>query len=171
MICFKCQEFSGLDKKRLLREAAKKVLEAIIKGHAIRNPAKLTNFTLLTFSDLKAHKYLYWMAQPALSMNSSAYHGVIQPLDAQLYSKSSPSSGLFVIYNYLIQVLFAAPDQTITSESLTAEQVAQSAASLQEDGIDPADLLPGEPDKINLLQARTSPPSFPSIFALKVSTQ
>lgn len=42
------------------------VWQAIVSGEADTCPMKLVNFTVLTYADLKKHKFYYWFSFPAL---------------------------------------------------------------------------------------------------------
>ena len=50
----------------MLRKASINLLSDIISGTAIENPDKLLTFLLLTYSDLKAYRFTYWMGVPAI---------------------------------------------------------------------------------------------------------
>lgn len=64
----KIEEFSALDKKKLIVEEAETILCAIVNGQAIENPRLLNQFALITFADLKTYKFVFWFAQPTLTL-------------------------------------------------------------------------------------------------------
>ena len=63
------EDFKEWDKAKLLEEAARRVWEDIESGRALAEPERLLRFLLLTFADLKSHKYYYWFAFPAFAVN------------------------------------------------------------------------------------------------------
>lgn len=56
------------DKRELLKEAGRRIAEDIASGAALAEPERLLRFLLLTFADLKTHKYYYWFAFPAFAI-------------------------------------------------------------------------------------------------------
>ncbi|XP_061744113.1 ubiquitin-like modifier-activating enzyme ATG7 [Nerophis ophidion] len=58
--------FKGTDKKALLENESKELWNAILSGEALRDPAVLCRFILLTFADLKKYHFYYWFCFPAL---------------------------------------------------------------------------------------------------------
>ncbi|CAO3677279.1 unnamed protein product [Umbelopsis ramanniana] len=60
------EDFKNADKKAILNTASEKVWQAIVSGEADTCPMKLVNFTVLTYADLKKHKFYYWFSFPAL---------------------------------------------------------------------------------------------------------
>jgi Ubiquitin-like modifier-activating enzyme ATG7 N-terminus len=46
------------------------VWQAIVSGTADTCPMQLVNFTILTYADLKKHKFYYWFCFPALLSSS-----------------------------------------------------------------------------------------------------
>eukprot|EP01027_Heterolobosea_sp_BB2_P003931 GEZU01005915.1.p1 GENE.GEZU01005915.1~~GEZU01005915.1.p1 ORF type:complete len:308 (+),score=70.63 GEZU01005915.1:92-1015(+) len=65
--CNTIEDFKNLDKNKLLREIAQELYNDIKSGEVIQNPSKLCRFVVLTFADLKAHKFYYWFAFPTIA--------------------------------------------------------------------------------------------------------
>ena len=63
------EDFKEWDKAELLVAAGKQLADEIASGAALRQPEVLMRFILLTFADLKTHKFYYWFAFPALAIN------------------------------------------------------------------------------------------------------
>lgn len=68
---FPLQDFGRLDKKQILTDCGSSVLDCIVSGEAIANPALLHNFQLITFADLKSYKFVFWFGMPAVSTAQS----------------------------------------------------------------------------------------------------
>ena len=66
------EDFKEWDKAKLLEEAARTIADDIASGAALREPQRLLRFLLLTFADLKTHKFYYWFAFPAFALTSTA---------------------------------------------------------------------------------------------------
>lgn len=64
----KIEEFSALDKKKLIVDEAETILAVIVSGQAIHDPRRLNQFALITFADLKTYKFVFWFAQPTLTL-------------------------------------------------------------------------------------------------------
>ena len=62
------EDFKEWDKAELLVAAGKQLADEIASGAALRQPEVLMRFILLTFADLKTHKFYYWFAFPAFSL-------------------------------------------------------------------------------------------------------
>ncbi|QPG73366.1 Autophagy protein 7 [Brettanomyces nanus] len=60
------EDFKKLDKKTLLRKAADYIDIAIRNKSVLRDPSLLSQFFVLSFSDLKKYKFYYWFAFPLL---------------------------------------------------------------------------------------------------------
>lgn len=57
------------DKTKMLEEAGQRIADDIASGAALAEPERLLRFLLLTFADLKTHKYYYWFGFPAFSLS------------------------------------------------------------------------------------------------------
>ncbi|KAI9287037.1 hypothetical protein BC943DRAFT_320536 [Umbelopsis sp. AD052] len=64
------EDFKNADKKAILNIASDKVWQAIVSGESDTCPMQLVNFTILTYADLKKHKFYYWFSFPALLPSS-----------------------------------------------------------------------------------------------------
>jgi hypothetical protein len=60
------EDFKNVDKQALLDSSAACVWDAITTLAAVRDPSLLQRFVVLTFADLKAYRFTYWCAAPAL---------------------------------------------------------------------------------------------------------
>ena len=61
------EEFKTADKKALLAAEALKIWDGVASGEAAAaGSTQLARFVLLTFADLKTHKFLYWFGFPGL---------------------------------------------------------------------------------------------------------
>ena len=63
------EDFKEWDKAAMLQEGARRIADDIVSGAAVREPERLLRFLLLTFADLKTHKFWYWFAFPALAIS------------------------------------------------------------------------------------------------------
>ena len=63
------EDFKEWDKAELLRKAAAAIWQDMCSGAALAEPHRLCRFLLLTFADLKTHKYYYWFAFPAFALD------------------------------------------------------------------------------------------------------
>lgn len=62
------QEFKNIDKRRVLRECAwQNLWLSIHSGQWLQRPSVLASFMLLSFADLKSHRFVYWFAWPAIT--------------------------------------------------------------------------------------------------------
>ena len=62
----KIESFKKLDKKQLLHENSTKIVNDIKSKQCIKNPSLLYRFFIISFADLKKHKYVYWCCYPAI---------------------------------------------------------------------------------------------------------
>eukprot|EP00485_Elphidium_margaritaceum_P013155 CAMPEP_0202694716 /NCGR_PEP_ID=MMETSP1385-20130828/8507_1 /ASSEMBLY_ACC=CAM_ASM_000861 /TAXON_ID=933848 /ORGANISM="Elphidium margaritaceum" /LENGTH=258 /DNA_ID=CAMNT_0049350615 /DNA_START=21 /DNA_END=793 /DNA_ORIENTATION=+ len=62
----KIESFKQLDKKQLLREQAMQIVHDITSNACIENPSLLYRFFIISFADLKKHRYIYWCCFPAI---------------------------------------------------------------------------------------------------------
>lgn len=74
----------------------------MVKGHAIRNPTLLNQFSLLSFADLKTYKFVYWYAQPALSLVSTVTGSVQRPSSE---TQSFSQEVLHTAYKFLARLV------------------------------------------------------------------
>ena len=82
------EDFKEWDKAELLVAAGKKLADEIASGAALRQPEVLMRFILLTFADLKTHKFYYWFAFPAFSLEPPTLLAAGAALDFNLTSAS-----------------------------------------------------------------------------------
>ena len=61
-------DFKEWDKHALIERAAAEIWADVASGGAWADPAGLGRFLLLTFADLKTHKFYYWFAFPAFAL-------------------------------------------------------------------------------------------------------
>ena len=62
------EDFKDWDKKAMMQTSGQKIADDIASGLAVHEPERLLRFLLLTFADLKTHKFYYWFAFPAFAM-------------------------------------------------------------------------------------------------------
>jgi ubiquitin-like modifier-activating enzyme ATG7 len=60
------EDFKKMDRKAILFQYGKLILEDIRSGRSSSKPSLLCRFILTTFADLKSHKFHYWFAFPVL---------------------------------------------------------------------------------------------------------
>ena len=60
------QEFKKADKRIYFYRVVDAIWQAILSDQAANDPSVLNQFLLLTYADLKAYRYYYWFAFPAL---------------------------------------------------------------------------------------------------------
>lgn len=63
------EDFKEFDKTALLETAAQRIWDDISSGAALAEPERLLRFLVLTFADLKTHRYYYWFAFPAFAIS------------------------------------------------------------------------------------------------------
>ena len=78
------EDFKEWDKAKLLEDAGRRIADDIASGAVLDQPERLLRFLLLTFADLKTHKYYYWFASPAFAFNPPPTAPPPQPLSAVL---------------------------------------------------------------------------------------
>ena len=74
-------DFKEWDKTALLQRVAGAIWEDIHSGAALAQPERLLRFLLLTFADLKTHKYYYWFAFPAFATAPPVLRAPPRPMD------------------------------------------------------------------------------------------
>ena len=62
----KIESFKKLDKKQLLHENAMQIVNDIRNKKCIEDPSLLYRFFIISFADLKKHKYVYWCCYPTI---------------------------------------------------------------------------------------------------------
>ncbi|XP_047125819.1 ubiquitin-like modifier-activating enzyme ATG7 isoform X1 [Hydra vulgaris] len=76
------EDFKACDKKALLKDVAKQIIEDIKSGVAFENTSLLNRFLVLTFADLKRYDFYYWFAFPALNIKEHINIVSINPITA-----------------------------------------------------------------------------------------
>ncbi len=87
------ESFKSADKQAVFKDASTILLEDIVSGRALQDPSRLNHALLLTFADLKTHKYTYLFAFPAANPTGFAVN--IHPyrsIQASAAASSSSSS-------------------------------------------------------------------------------
>ncbi|KAH8556407.1 hypothetical protein BGW37DRAFT_536498 [Umbelopsis sp. PMI_123] len=64
------EDFKTTDKNMILKRAAENIWQSIISGEVDTQPMQFAHFTVLTYADLKKHKFYYWFSFPALLPSS-----------------------------------------------------------------------------------------------------
>eukprot|EP01083_Nonionella_stella_P080554 221426_1 len=86
------EQFKRLDKSRLIKEAGQQIWNGIISGKAVNNPHLLSPFILLTFADLKQHRYYYWFAFPAIAPQSARVCACAPSLISGVFDEATVNS-------------------------------------------------------------------------------
>ncbi|KAK3945957.1 hypothetical protein QBC46DRAFT_370413 [Diplogelasinospora grovesii] len=60
------EEFKSTDKNAMLKNAGRQIWDAIQDGTIYSVPSLLSSFNILSYADLKKHRFTYWFAFPAL---------------------------------------------------------------------------------------------------------
>lgn len=60
------EDFKNLDKRKLLDDVVANLQSAIDEGAIEENPAQLVPFRIISYADLKRHKFLYWFCFPSI---------------------------------------------------------------------------------------------------------
>jgi len=60
------QRFNNVQHQILLEQYGTRLLQDIKSGIAVQQPSRLNQFIMLTFADLKSHKFQYWFAFPVI---------------------------------------------------------------------------------------------------------
>ncbi len=58
------EDFGRCDKKALIATLGQTLIDSLISGAAISDPSLLRVFSLLSFADLKAYKFVFWLVAP-----------------------------------------------------------------------------------------------------------
>mmetsp|Transcript_10415 Transcript_10415/g.20669 ORF Transcript_10415/g.20669 Transcript_10415/m.20669 type:complete len:691 (+) Transcript_10415:3-2075(+) len=83
------EEFKAFDKRGLIKAEGDILWKDITSGKCTSDPSLLNRFLLLTFANLKTHRYYYWFAFPALaSQNVVITSDPPKPVDQALPPKS-----------------------------------------------------------------------------------
>ncbi|GAB5372948.1 hypothetical protein AAMO2058_001708100 [Amorphochlora amoebiformis] len=69
------EDFKAFDKRKIIQDAGSALLEDIKSGACTTEPSKLNKYLLLTYANLKTHRYVYWFAFPALCLGDILLHG------------------------------------------------------------------------------------------------
>lgn len=78
------EDFKDWDKAALLRQVAGTIWKDVCSGRALAEPHRLSRFLLLTFADLKTHRFYYWFAFPAFAITPPFRAKAPTPLPAVL---------------------------------------------------------------------------------------
>ncbi|GBG26781.1 Ubiquitin-like modifier-activating enzyme ATG7 [Hondaea fermentalgiana] len=68
------EDFKNLDKRKLLDDSGLELLNAIDAGQVEQDPARLVPFRVISYADLKRHKFIYWFCFPSISPTSAGLH-------------------------------------------------------------------------------------------------
>eukprot|EP01083_Nonionella_stella_P114354 338068_1 len=60
------ESFREMDKKQLLRKMSMRIVNDMSNGKYLADPSLLYRFFVISFADLKRHKYIYWLCFPAI---------------------------------------------------------------------------------------------------------
>lgn len=81
-------EFKKIDKKAILRKEALNIYSAIKKQSILVDPSILSQFSVLSFADLKKYKFFYWFAFPLLHASFTATPNVTFNERIKIYSEA-----------------------------------------------------------------------------------
>lgn len=126
----KIEEFQVFDKKQLIIQEGQRILGSMAKGDAIRNPSLLNQFALLSFADLKSYKFVFWFANPALSLKDGiTVQSPFSSLRGHGVSESTENDEfLRCAYNFMeactkngedIPLVFAIRDKSVHLDSIS----------------------------------------------------
>eukprot|EP01084_Bolivina_argentea_P249631 417986_1 len=95
----KIESFKQMDKKQLLHNISQKIINDILNKNYLSNPSLLYRFFIISFADLKKHKYIYWLCFPAIvpknfKITNNSIHKFID------YYKNKPSEKDKIISNF-----------------------------------------------------------------------
>ncbi|RMZ74931.1 hypothetical protein DV737_g5593, partial [Chaetothyriales sp. CBS 132003] len=65
------EDYRKVDYSATLKQAGRKIWDAINDGTILSSPSLLASFTVISFADLKKYRFHYWFAFPALVMEPS----------------------------------------------------------------------------------------------------
>lgn len=112
-------QFQEIDKKLLIDELGKNLIDSMINGEAVRDPSILLKFKVLSFADLKTYSFTYWVCIPAivplkpftfinapikvkeLSIGSGLLQSIYKSVTLSMYSQH-----IFVIMKDTNEILF-----------------------------------------------------------------
>lgn len=97
------ESFKAQDKISLLRSNGMKMLESIKNGEALKNPALLNTFLLLTYSDLKKYRFYYWFAFPAFCVPNVNINLLNYPTKLSEIFSYSQLQNLSKIYSSILE--------------------------------------------------------------------
>eukprot|EP01100_Stratorugosa_tubuloviscum_P014244 TRINITY_DN7494_c1_g2_i1.p1 TRINITY_DN7494_c1_g2~~TRINITY_DN7494_c1_g2_i1.p1 ORF type:complete len:695 (-),score=260.03 TRINITY_DN7494_c1_g2_i1:76-2112(-) len=130
--------FKELDKQQFLQDFAPELLKNIDSGEALENPSILNKFAILSFSDLKKYKFIYWFAFPALALEPTIT--ATGPFPPSNFFTSEQITSINNGYNQLLekhdQRLAAFLIKKINEQSCVVELIS-SFESLYSDGTQP----------------------------------
>ncbi len=72
-------EFKDMDRKSLLQSELQQLQTDIDSGAALQDPQILNRFVLVSFADLKTHRFMFWFAFPALVSTNLTYVHLMPP--------------------------------------------------------------------------------------------
>ncbi len=81
-------EFKKIDKKAFLRNKALDIYSAIERKDVLRDPSILSQFSVISFADLKKYKFFYWFAFPLLHASFKTEKIHITNEDSRRYKKA-----------------------------------------------------------------------------------
>lgn len=102
----KPEDFKALDKKQLLLKVSQRILKDIESGNAIKNPSLLQRFYMISFADLKKHKYLYWLCFPAIvpsNFQMTEYEKPVLIQNCKLFNNDHSRTSLYSAFSKFYQ--------------------------------------------------------------------
>eukprot|EP00759_Apiculatamorpha_spiralis_P035391 PhF_6_TR36177/c1_g1_i1/m.52706/K08337/ATG7; ubiquitin-like modifier-activating enzyme ATG7 len=86
------EEYRNYDRKELLTKHGQETWDAIVSGKASQDPSLLVQVVLLTFADLKAHKFYYSVAFPCVELDGNVTASPLVPVVSALASEAAVAS-------------------------------------------------------------------------------
>jgi hypothetical protein len=77
-------DFKNFDRVKFLQNQVQTITDAIQSGDAIQHPEILNQFAVLSFADLKTHRFTYWFCMPSISIPNLSFSSSkpVQRLDS-----------------------------------------------------------------------------------------
>lgn len=88
------EEFQALNKNAIITDCGDRIFQAISDGRAVKNPQLLNQFLLVTFADIKTHKFYYWFGFPAIVPSSLSFSYAVFP---SFYASAPRDKGTLAI--------------------------------------------------------------------------
>jgi len=106
------EDFMKFEKYQMLKDFLKtQIYESILSGEWLNNPSKLTQFLVLTFANLKEHKFLYWFGFPSMVPEEALMSSAPLKLSASCLFKNNTENVTAEIDSFVMESLRVKIDQ------------------------------------------------------------